>query len=223
MGVGHAAVALGATRVVPRVNVGWLVFAALLSDLLLGIFAFMGLEHASVPPDYAQRHYLRFTFPYSHGLLPLVLWAAIAGLAVSRLERFDRWRISMVVAGVVLSHFVLDAVVHVSGLPLAGENSAKIGLGLWNHMPLELALETLMAVVGMVIYLRVAGSRASAASRYGIAALMVFLTAMTWTQLFSATPPSPDALVFFWIASPLVLSVVAYLLDRGRAPRATAA
>jgi hypothetical protein len=51
---------------------------------------------------------------------------------------------------------------------------------------------------------------------------MVFLTAMTWTQLFSNEPPRPDQLVFFWIASPLVLSVVAYLLDRGRASRATA-
>ena len=79
MGVGHVAVALGAAKVAPRLNVGWLVFAALLSDFLLGIFAFAGLEHASVPADYAARHYLLFTFPYSHGLLCLVLWAAIAG------------------------------------------------------------------------------------------------------------------------------------------------
>jgi hypothetical protein len=219
MGVGHAAIALGATRMVPRVNVGWLVFAALLSDLLLGIFALMGLEHASVPPDYAFRHYLWFTFPYSHGLLALVLWAAIAGFLGSQLQKSDNRRVSIVVAVVVLSHFVLDALVHVSGLPLAGENSPKIGLGLWNHMPLELSLETLMAVVGVVVYLRVAGSGASPVSRYGIPGLIVFLTAMTWTQLFSDAPPKPDQLVFFWIGSPLVLSVVAYLLDRGRSSR----
>jgi hypothetical protein len=219
MGVGHAAIALGATKVVPRVNVGWLVFAALLSDLLLGVFALMGLEHASVPPDYALRHYLWFTFPYSHGLLPLVLWAAIAGFLASQLQRSNGRRVAIVVAVVVLSHFVLDALVHISGLPLAGEHSPKIGLGLWNHMPLELSLETLMAVVGVVIYLRVAGSGASPVSRYGIPGLLVFLTAMTWTQLFSDEPPRPDQLVFFWIGSPLVLSGVAYLLDRGRSSR----
>ena len=43
MGIGHVAVALGATRAAPRLNVGWLVLAALLSDFLLGIFATFGL------------------------------------------------------------------------------------------------------------------------------------------------------------------------------------
>jgi hypothetical protein len=73
MGVGHVALALGASKAAPRLNAGWLVFAALLSDFLLGIFASLGLEHASVPADYATRHYLLFTFPYSHGLLALLL------------------------------------------------------------------------------------------------------------------------------------------------------
>jgi hypothetical protein len=48
-GVGHAAIALGAARAVPRVNAGWLVFAAFLADFLLGIFAIMGFEQAHVP------------------------------------------------------------------------------------------------------------------------------------------------------------------------------
>src|SRR5260370_42518339 len=131
MGVGHAVVAWGAAKVVPRLNVGWLIFAAFLADFLLGIFAGMGLEHAIVPPDYPSRHYLIFTFPYSHGLLPLILWGAVFGFLISRLQSLDRTRIFFVVAAVVLSHFVLDALVHVAGLALAGENSPKIGLGLW--------------------------------------------------------------------------------------------
>src|SRR5271167_4023045 len=104
MGVGHAAAALGAAKVAPCVNVGWLVFAALLADFLLGIFAMMGLEHAHVPPDYALRHYLTFTFPYSHGLVPLLLWlwGVIFGLVVSRTQRVDRRRVFLVVAAVVL-------------------------------------------------------------------------------------------------------------------------
>jgi len=53
--------------------VGWLVFAAVLADFLLGIFAGLGIEHATVPRDYAHKHYLLFTFPYSHGLLTLLL------------------------------------------------------------------------------------------------------------------------------------------------------
>lgn len=216
MGVGHAAVAMGASRAAPRLNVGWLVFAAFLSDFLLGVFALMGLEHASVPPDFAVRRYLLFTFPYSHGLLPLLLWAAIAGFLISRPRGLDRTRVLMVIAAVVLSHFVFDALVHVAGLPLAGENSPKIGLGLWNHLPLELSLETLMAVVGVAIYLKVAGTGASAVSRYGMPIFMALVTALTWTQLFVAAPPNPDRLPPAWIGVPLALSGIAYALDRKR-------
>ena len=84
MGIGHVAVALGASRAAPRLNVGWLVFAALLADFMLGIFASLGLEHATVPDDYANKHYLLFQFPYSHGLLGLVIWG---GLWISDIAR----------------------------------------------------------------------------------------------------------------------------------------
>jgi hypothetical protein len=216
MGVCHAAVALGAARAVPRLNVGWLIFAALLADLLLGICALLGLEHASVPANFSSGHYLTFTFPYSHGLLPLLLWAVIAGFLISLFHRSNRKRIFIVIAGLVLSHFVLDALVHVAGLPLAGENSPKIGLALWNHMGLELVLETLMAVGGVMMYLKVAGARSPRVSRWGITIFVAFLTALTWTQLFSTKPPQPAQLIPGWIVAPLVLSAVAYYLDRKR-------
>jgi hypothetical protein len=216
MGVGHIAVALGAAKAAPRLNVGWLVFAAFLADFLLGIFALAGLEHASVPADYAARHYLLFTFPYSHGLLPLLLWAVIAGILISWRRAFDRRQVVLVIALVVLSHFVLDAVVHIAGLPLAGENSPKIGLGLWRHLPLELSIETLMAGVGVAIYLQVAGPRAAGLSRYGMAIFAALAAALTWMQLFTAAPPNPNQLAVGWIVAPLVFSAVAYGLDRPR-------
>jgi hypothetical protein len=64
-----------------------------------------------------------------------------------------------------VSHFFLDGLVHVAGLPLAGENSPKFGVGLWKHMPLELCLETLMEFVAMAIYWKTAGAAASAVRR----------------------------------------------------------
>jgi|SRR5579859_6748 len=216
MGIGHVAVALGASRAVPRVNVGWFVLAALLSDFLLGIFAALGLEHSTAPPDYAHRHYLLFTFPYSHGLVPLLLWAAIFGLLIAGLYRFDFKRVWLVAALVVLSHFILDGIVHVAGLPIAGEDSPKLGLGLWNHMPLELSLETLMAVIGVAIYWRVAGAGTSALSRYGMSVFVALVTAMTWTQLGLTVPPPDRQLTVSWIAVPLVFAAIAYGFDRRR-------
>lgn len=217
MGVGHAAVALGAAKAAPRLNVGWLVFAAFLADFLLGIFAAMGLEGAHVPPDFASRHYLTFTFPHSHGLVPLILWGALFGFLISLLQRIDRQRIFIVAAAVVVSHFFLDGLVHVAGLPVLGENSPKLGLGLWKDMPLELSLETLMTIAAIVIYLKVAGAGASAVSRWGIPIFIAVLCALTWTQLLVATPPQPAQLIPNWIVAPLLFAAIAYLLDRPRA------
>jgi hypothetical protein len=223
MGVGHVAVALGASRAAPRVNVGWLVLAALLSDFLLGIFAALGLEHSTAPADYASRHYLLFTFPYSHGLLPLLLWATIFGVLIAGLYRLDFKRIWVVVALVVLSHFLLDGIVHVAGLPILGENSPKFGLGLWKHMPLELLLETVMAIAGVAIYWRTAGAGASALGRYGIAVFVLLVTAMTWTQLGLTIPPPPLQLTVSWIVVPLVFAAIAFGLDRRRQKQAASA
>jgi hypothetical protein len=213
-------VALGATKAAPRLNVGWLVFAALLADFLLGIFAAMGLEGAQVPPDYASRHYLTFTFPYSHGLVPLILWGAIFGFLICLLQRTKRPPIFGVAAAVVVSHFFLDGFVHVAGLPLAGENSPKLGFGLWKNMPLELSLETVMTIAAVVIYLKVAGAGAGAASRWGIPIFMVLLCVLTWTQILATTPPQPARLIPGWIVAPLILAAIAYLLDRRRAAAA---
>jgi hypothetical protein len=214
MGVGHAAVGIAAARLSPRLNVGWLVFAALLADFLLGIFALLGLESAEVPPDYASRHYLTFKFPYSHGLLSLTLWSLLFAALVTSLQRMQRRVVFGVVAAVVLSHFVLDALVHVVGLPLAGESSPKIGLGLWRNMPLELGLETALSVLGALVFWRTAAG--SARSRYGVASFLVLFCALTWSPLATERAPEVSQLVPGWIASPLVLAAIAFAIDRKR-------
>ncbi len=214
MGAGHAAVGMATARWAPRLNVGWLVFASLLADFLLGIFALLGLETAHVPPDYASHRYLTFTFPYSHGLLALTLWALLFAGVAARLHPAQRRVVFVVVTGVVLSHFVLDALVHVVGLPLAGASSPKVGLGLWQNKPLELGLETLLCVAGALLFWRTAAG--SARSRYGMAIFLAIFCALTWAPLASARAPEVSALVPGWIASPLLLAAVAFAIDRKR-------
>ena len=82
MGIGHAAVALGASRAEPRINVGLLIFAAFLADFLLGIFAVFGLEQAHVPADFASRHYLTFTFPLARNGFAAALGRFAGGLVL---------------------------------------------------------------------------------------------------------------------------------------------
>jgi hypothetical protein len=195
--------------------VGLLVFAAFLADFLLGVFAFLGFERAHVPADYASRHYLTFTFPYSHGLMFLLLWGILLGALLCWVDRRHRVRAFLVIAALVLSHFILDGLVHVPELPLAGPNSFKVGLGLWNHMPLELSLETVMAIAGLALYWKLAGH--STARRWGIAIFVLLLTVLTWTQLWSVTPPTTSQLIPSWIVAPLVFSAIPYAFDRKRA------
>jgi len=199
---------------VPRLNVAWLVFAALLADFLLGCFALAGLESAHVPADYAHRHYLTFTFPYSHGFVALVSWATLFAALAAGVHRSERKLVFVVVACVVFSHFVLDALVHVVGLPLLGDASPKLGLGLWRNMPLELVVETLLCVAGAVMFWRTA--QGSKRSRYGIAIFIAIFCALTWTPLAAHEPPQLGQLIPGWIATPLVLAGIAYAIDRKR-------
>ena len=124
MGIGPVAMGLGLKRADRGINVGWLIFAALLPDFPLGWFALAGWESYEEPANYASSHYLRFTFPWSHGLAADVAWAAIAGILVWRLT--GRRLGALAAALAVISHFVLDGIVHVKGLPLAGRCAFSI-------------------------------------------------------------------------------------------------
>ena len=118
---------------------------------------------------------------------PRFLWAAIFGFLASRPFGLDGRRIWMVIGLVGLSHFLLDGVVHVAGLPLIGEGSPKLGLGLWKNMPVELGIETVMALAGIAVYWRLAGN--FSVSRYGMTIFVALVTARNWTQLLLTTPP----------------------------------
>ena len=214
MGIGHAAVALGAARATPRVNAGVLIFAAFLADFLLGIFAALGMEQAHIPPDFRTRHYLTFTFPYSHGMVALMAWGLLFGAVCCWVDRQDRVRAFWVIAALVFSHFLLDGLVHAPELPLLGESSSKVGLALWNHMGLELTLETLMALTGLIIYWRLKGG--TRVTRWGMAAFVVLLTALTWIQLVSTAAPTNSELIGSWILAPVVFSAIPYAFDRRR-------
>jgi hypothetical protein len=214
MGIGHAAVALGAARATPRVNAGVLIFAAFLADFLLGIFAALGMEQAHIPPDFRTRHYLTFTFPYSHGMVALMAWGLLFGAVCCWVDRQDRVRAFWVIAALVFSHFLLDGLVHAPELPLLGESSPKVGLALWNHMGLELTLETLMALTGLIIYWRSKGG--TRVTRWGMAAFVVLLTALTWIQLVSTAAPTNSELIGSWILAPVVFSAIPYAFDRRR-------
>ena len=123
MFAGHIGAALVIARVEKRVNVGVFVGAALLLDLMLWLLVLLGLESVAIPSNFTSTHQPEFVFPYSHGLLAGVLWSAVAGaatfLACSGRPAL-KWRAAVLVAAAVLSHWLLDVLVHRPEMPLTG-------------------------------------------------------------------------------------------------------
>ncbi|MBL8103577.1 MAG: hypothetical protein JNM02_13670 [Anaerolineales bacterium] len=218
MFAGHLAAGLVLKKMEHRINLGWLFFAALFHDFLLGILVLLGLEKIHVPANFAQTHYLTFTFPYSHGLAASIIWSALAfGITYAVLPRWtskERKQAGLAIALTVFSHFVLDWFVHIPEMPLLGENSPKVGLSLWNNLPLALGLEVSLVLIGFIYYLSVVKPKTNLA-KYGVAALMVLITALTVTgQLFAETLPPANGAAMSWIFQPFLICGLAYWFDR---------
>ena len=217
MFAGHLAAGLVLKKMERRINLGWLFFAALAHDSLLGIFALLGLEQIHTA-GYAQTHYLTFTFPYSHGLAASVVWSLFAfGLTYAFLPRWtskERIQAGTAMGLAVFSHFVLDWLVHIPEMPVLGNGSPLLGLGLWNKLPLALALEVAFVAIGFVFYL-VAVKPQTNLARYGLGGLLLFIATMTVTGMwFAETPPPATGAAMSWIFQPILICGLAYWFDK---------
>lgn len=140
MYIGHFAVAYilisifpGVPPLVPLIGVGF-------PDILWPFFVFFGIEKVEINKDSPLQKYIRFvSYPYSHSLLISFLISCIAGFILGVL-------ISPL-AGIVfiaasVSHWFLDAIVHLHDLPVTGvKGGRKVGFGLWEHPRAAFILE----------------------------------------------------------------------------------
>ena len=221
MFVGHIGIGLAVARAERRANVGVFIAAALLLDLVLWLFILLGWESVSIPADFAATHQPEFVFPYSHGLAASLAWSAIAAAAAcvgyARLQA-ARWRVAALIAAAVFSHWLLDALVHRPEMPLAGAASAKVGLGLWNGMPVALAVEAAIAVVGLLLF--IPGSRLSRRKALALASLSVVTVAFTVAGMTIAPAP-PSALAMAGTSLVTLVAVCGLAFWLGRVPAVT--
>jgi hypothetical protein len=218
MFVGHYAIAFASKRIAPAVSLGTLIFASQFADLLWPTLVLMGIETFSIAPQASGVTPLDFThYPYSHSLLMLVVWGGLFAFVYWLLRRAPFIALSTL-AALVVSHWFLDFLVHRPDMPLTIGGSSKFGMGLWNSMPITLALEFLFLAVGVFIYTRatVARDRAGALGFWG---LVLFLAVVEVANVFS--PPPPGVFAVALSAQALWLLVLwGYWVDRHRVPRA---
>lgn len=217
MFAGHIGAAFAIGRAERRVNIGMFIFAALLLDVALWLFVLLGWESVTIPANFPTTHRPEFIFPYSHGLLAAVVCSALAGAAAFTwyrpLLKAATLRAAALVAVVVFSHWLLDALVHVSELPLVGEGSAKVGLALWQNMPVALTAEAVMVVAGLCLFLP--GSSLSRAKRLSLTALSLLILGFTVVGMTVAPPPpSVLAMAGSSLVALLVICVLTCWLGR---------
>ena len=217
MFLGHFAVALGAKRVAPQASLGALVAAAQLIDLVWPALILAGVEVVRIDPGNTAYTPLDFvSYPFTHGAASVLLWAAASGAAywAWRRDRAGAW----VVAGLVVSHWLLDALTHRPDLPL-WPGGPKVGLGLWSSVPATVAVEGLLFAAGAFLYYRTTRWK-DGVGRFGLYAFLALLLLIAAASLLGPPPPSVQAIgaagLLLWLFVPLAAWV-----DRHRQVRET--
>ena len=214
MFVGHFALAFGAKKYTPQVSLGVLFLACQLADLLWPNLVLLGLERFEIDPGNTAMTPLSFVhYPYSHSLIALLVWGALFGALYSVLNRAGI-KTAVIIAGLVLSHWVLDVVTHRPDMPIALGDSMRIGFGLWNYPVLAVITEMLIFAAGIWLYATHTEARDRIGS-IGLWALVVLLLFVYSANIFSPPPPSVNAVA--WAAQAMWLVVAwGYWVDRHR-------
>jgi hypothetical protein len=217
--LGHYGLAFALKRAEPKISLGTLFLATQLVDFAWGVTILLGWEVVAISPGVTPATPLRFiSYPITHSLVAAVLWAAAASAVWYTLPTRDtshHARAAMVVAFAVASHWVLDLVVHVPDLPLAGDSSPKFGLGLWNNLPATLTVEFALLTVGVGLYLG-SGTRRHPVRRAWTVAFAAVLGAAYLLATLGPPPPSVKAIGVGAIAGIAGIAGLAGWLDSSR-------
>ena len=216
MFIGHFAVGFGAKAAAPKVSLGTLFLAAQLLDLLWPTFLLLGWEHVAIKPGITKVNPLNFTYyPISHSLLLVLGWSLLGGLAYWVLKKNRHG--AFVIGLCVLSHWLLDVVMHRPDLPLYPGDSPMLGLGLWNSFSGSLLIEGLLFFMGVWLYLRSTTTK-NKIGVWSLWSLVLFLIIIHLLNFFG--PPPTETTGIAWVGQAQWLLVLwAYWIDRNRLSR----
>lgn len=217
MFIGHYGVAFGAKRYAPAVSLGILFLAAQLADLIWPNLVLLGIEQVRIDPGATAMTPLDFVhYPWSHSLVALAVYGGLFGLLYAALTRAGRTA-ALIIAAVVLSHWVLDVVSHRADMPVLLGDSLRGGLGLWNHPVAAVIAE--LAIFGAGVWLYLTRTRANdRIGSIGLWVLVLFLLAVYVANVFGPPPPSVAAVA--WSAQAMWLLVFwGFWVDRHRSVR----
>lgn len=186
--IGHFAVGFAAKALAPSMPLGLLLAASQLLDGFWIVLTAAGIERFDVSDDARLPNLLRLvsvTMPFSHGLVESIVWSAAAAFIYLAVQPRARLLHGALLFGVVLSHWLLDYLVHPGDLPLSHVEPKRLyGLGMWHDVRAAFGLEVGAFLVAWGTYMW----RTQA---------LVRRNAVKWV-LLAAALVAIQTLVFFW-------------------------
>jgi len=213
MFVGHFGVGLAAKKVDNMPSLGTMFFAAQFIDLLWPFFLILGIEKVKVESGITAVTPLNFIFyPFTHSLGAVIIWAVLFGLIYFYFKR--NLKSALLLGCLVISHWVLDLVVHRPDLPLFFGESLKVGLGLWYSITGTILFEGFIFLAGIYLYYSssVAKNRTGEISFW---ALVIFLLVVYLVNIFGPPPPEENAIGYVGLSQWLIIAW-AYWIGRNR-------
>jgi hypothetical protein len=214
MFIGHYGAALAIRSRNQSPSLGKLFIAVQAVDVLFVLFVLSGVEKLRIVPGFTAVNAFDLYFvPYTHSVLAHVVWAGLA-LLLARLARMS-WRTGGWLALAVFSHLLLDLPMHTPDMPLAGDNTTKLGLGLWNNLPAALIVELAVFTVGLWLYAR---------TRRLTRGMWIFgsvLVAILVAAPFLPLPKSDTEAAIQGVVAYVVFALVAFWIERRSTTRSS--
>jgi hypothetical protein len=187
----------------------WLLFLAVQwIDVMWSIFVLMGIEKVRIVPGFTASNDLDLYYmPYTHSLLGVLCWSALAYVVCQLVQPWRGKKTGLILAAAVFSHWILDLIVHVPDMALYG-SVGKMGFGLWNYRTAAFALEIAVLFAGAALLYRTAAHKAR------LIGFVIFLVAVQVVNTFFFPPPKSDqAMAISALASYMVLALMAWWVE----------
>ena len=212
MFIGHYGVGLAAKKPAKSISLGTLFLSAQWLDLVWPILVLLNIEQVVISPGDTKLTPLEFThYPFSHSLIFVLGWSVVLGVIYYLIKKNKKN--ALIVGLLVLSHWILDLIVHKPDLPLI-PGGPYLGFGLWNYPVIAVIFELLIFIGGIILYVNTTTPK-DKIGIFGFWSLIILLAVIYIINI--AGPPPPGVESIGWAGLLLWVFVLwAYWADKHR-------
>ncbi len=213
MFIGHFGIGLAAKKIDKDPSLGTLFFASQFIDLIWPIFLLIGLENVKIDPGNTAFTPLNFIYyPFSHSFFSVLIWSILFGSIYILIKK--NLKSSILLATLVMSHWILDLITHRPDLPLIPWNDYKVGFGLWNSIIFTMLFEGFIFFIGSFLYLKITKAE-NKKGQIGLWSLLIFLSIVYVINVFGSPPPSKEPIAIVGLSQWLLVAW-GYWIDKNR-------